>query len=48
VVEIDSARLTFDFPSNARLPEVGENILLSFDPAEALHIFPGILGTFPR
>jgi spermidine/putrescine transport system ATP-binding protein len=30
--------LSFDFPAQARLPAVGENVCLSFDPATALQV----------
>ncbi|MBN1667374.1 MAG: ABC transporter ATP-binding protein [Anaerolineales bacterium] len=32
--------LSFDFPSSTRLPDVGENIRLFFDPDEAFQILP--------
>ncbi len=45
-ITVNSLRLTFDFPSNiasspnANLPPKGEQVTLSFDPTEALQVFP--------
>jgi ABC-type Fe3+/spermidine/putrescine transport system ATPase subunit len=36
VVEVNQQLLSFDFPSSVALPEVGEAIQLSFDPAQAV------------
>ncbi len=40
VVDINGAALRFDFPPGTSLPETGSPIWLSFDPREALHVFP--------
>jgi ABC-type Fe3+/spermidine/putrescine transport system ATPase subunit len=40
VVEINGAALRFDFPPGTALPQAGSQIWLSFDPQEALHVFP--------
>jgi hypothetical protein len=32
--------LDFDFPAYAWLPATGENLTVSFDPAQAIQIFP--------
>ncbi len=37
-VSSNGLRLEFEFPSNTVLPAVGEEIVLSFDPDEALQI----------
>lgn len=39
-VSVQDALLTLELPSSAKLPAVGEAIDLSFDPAEAVRIFP--------
>jgi len=39
-VEVGGVELQFEFLANQRLPEVGENIQVSFDPQEALRIYP--------
>lgn len=38
-VQVDQARLTFDLPGSAELPPDGEEIVLSYHPREAIHIF---------
>jgi ABC-type Fe3+/spermidine/putrescine transport system ATPase subunit len=38
-VEVNGVTMVFDFPANSRLPEDGEPIHLSFEPAEAVQIF---------
>lgn len=38
VVEVGEQALRFDFPSRSGLPQVGEDIQLSFDPSEALQV----------
>jgi ABC-type Fe3+/spermidine/putrescine transport system ATPase subunit len=40
-IEINSHRLMFDFPSNISLPAAGEAIQVTFDPDQALQVFPG-------
>jgi len=37
-VNIEGMRLRFEFPSDAALPRVGQEIRLSFDPHRALHL----------
>ncbi len=40
VVRVGDSRLTFDFPSRTEVPEVGAPVSLSFDPAQALQVYP--------
>jgi ABC-type Fe3+/spermidine/putrescine transport system ATPase subunit len=40
VLSVDDHRLTFDFPSRADLPETGKAVDISFDPQQALQVFP--------
>jgi ABC-type Fe3+/spermidine/putrescine transport system ATPase subunit len=40
VVAVNGHPLTFNFPSNTILPQVGENVRLSFLPEEAIQLFP--------
>ena len=39
VVTVQDSELSFDFPSNTRLPALGEEIALWFEPEEALQMF---------
>ena len=39
VVTVQDSELSFDFPSNTRLPALGEEMVLWFEPEEALQIF---------
>lgn len=39
VVEVDDNRLTFEFLSNVKLPDEGEEVRIRFSPREALQIF---------
>ncbi|MBN2148590.1 MAG: ABC transporter ATP-binding protein [Anaerolineales bacterium] len=41
MVEAYGQRLVFDFPSAAQLPAEGNQVTLSFDPLQALRVFPG-------
>ncbi len=38
-VEVNHILLTFDFPSSQSIPQIGEPVQLSFDPAEAVRVF---------
>jgi ABC-type Fe3+/spermidine/putrescine transport system ATPase subunit len=38
---INGLRLDFDFPAYISLPPAGETMTVSFDPAQAIQIFPG-------
>lgn len=38
-VEVQGQRMRFEFPSRAPLPALGQTLVLSFDPREALQIF---------
>jgi ABC-type Fe3+/spermidine/putrescine transport system ATPase subunit len=38
---INELRLDFDFPAYISLPPAGETMTVSFDPAQAIQIFPG-------
>jgi ABC-type Fe3+/spermidine/putrescine transport system ATPase subunit len=40
VLGVNEHQLTFDFPSRADLPEVGKTVEISFDPEQALQVFP--------
>ncbi len=40
VISVKNVPLQFNFPSDVQVPEVGEQVRLSFDPARALQIFP--------
>lgn len=40
VVEINGERLTFDVPVREPIPPLGETVMLSFDPEEALQVLP--------
>ncbi len=42
-LEVKGLELSFDFPSNVRLPAVGDSLQISFDPQQALQIFPDSL-----
>jgi ABC-type Fe3+/spermidine/putrescine transport system ATPase subunit len=42
-VEVNGVNLSFDLQSSQSLPEEGEPIRLSFDPAEAVRVFPAEL-----
>jgi ABC-type Fe3+/spermidine/putrescine transport system ATPase subunit len=42
LVEVEGVTLTFDFPPNAPLPDAGERVEISFDPQEALLIYPPV------
>ena len=39
VIDVNGAQLTFDFPSSAPVPGVGEEAVLSFEPERALQVF---------
>jgi ABC-type Fe3+/spermidine/putrescine transport system ATPase subunit len=39
VMAVNDTRLTFDFPSSAPLPGVGEQVLVSFEPERAVQVF---------
>ena len=36
----NNIRLAFEFASNIQIPEVGETILIDFDPKNAIQLFP--------
>jgi ABC-type Fe3+/spermidine/putrescine transport system ATPase subunit len=38
VIEVEGFTLTFEFPSNLKLPKVGETVCISFDPHDAIQI----------
>ena len=40
VIEVNDQRLSFQFPSSVALPDPGEQVQLSFDPHEAIRIYP--------
>jgi ABC-type Fe3+/spermidine/putrescine transport system ATPase subunit len=40
MVSVNNVRLQFDLPSQAKLPKVGEHVVLSFDLSEAVHVYP--------
>jgi ABC-type Fe3+/spermidine/putrescine transport system ATPase subunit len=44
VIEVNGIPLQFDFPSTARLPQAGEQVRLSFNPEQALQVFPASEG----
>jgi ABC-type Fe3+/spermidine/putrescine transport system ATPase subunit len=39
--QFNGLNLSFDFPSNVRLPAIGKTMQVSFDPEQALQVFPG-------
>ena len=39
IININNIPLTFEFPAYTELPEVGEEVTISFDPAQAIQIF---------
>jgi len=39
VVEIDGQAFTFDFQARSELPKAGDQIVMSFDPNEAIQVF---------
>lgn len=39
VIEVDDLILKFDFPANLDLPRIGERLMLSFEPGEAIQLF---------
>jgi ABC-type Fe3+/spermidine/putrescine transport system ATPase subunit len=39
VIEVNGAQLTFDFPSSAPVPGVGEEVVVSFEPERAVQVF---------
>ncbi|HKZ54136.1 MAG TPA: ABC transporter ATP-binding protein [Anaerolineales bacterium] len=39
MVDVAGTALRFEFPSRSRLPDVGDPVVLAFDPAEAIQVF---------
>ena len=39
IININNIPLTFEFPAHTELPDVGEEVAISFDPAQAIQIF---------
>lgn len=39
VIEVNGTRLTFDLPSSAPVPGVGEEVVVSFEPERAVRVF---------
>ena len=40
-LQVNGLELNFDFPSNVQLPDRGNLVRISFDPGQALQLFPG-------
>lgn len=40
-LQVNGLALNFDFPSNVQLPARGDLVRISFDPGQALQVFPG-------